>query len=154
MPDADTVVALDEPWLPDAGAPKPLLWQTERDAVVIYHPAISTRRADERVVLRFGGCLVAQFGYPNDEALPGHPLYPRGLTYYGLFEVLGSSWLTRLEEQSAVSFPDASWSARLRHFIVTFHDSTLECLADTYDGRFTAEPVSAIIGKLMRGSGR
>jgi hypothetical protein len=31
-------------------------------------------------------------GYPDNEALPGHPLYSKGLRHYGRYEVLESSW--------------------------------------------------------------
>jgi hypothetical protein len=78
-----------------------------------------------------------KFGYPNDEALPGHPLYSRGLRNYGIFEVLNSTWRKMLADQNVVSFPNPKPSARSsRHFVVTFHDSTLECIAESIEGRF------------------
>jgi hypothetical protein len=169
------VIDLGLPWTPDAGAPLPLLFQTDRDTVVIYHPARSTGRAGDRVVLRFDGCLVSKFGYPDDEALPGHPLYERGLGLYRIFEVLNSSWLEEIRQQNLVSFPGATWwpgpspvAEKLRsqfpdrptppdhprHFVVTFHDETFECLADSVAGEFTSEPLEAIVSSLAAGPGR
>jgi hypothetical protein len=88
-----------------------------------------------------------KFGYPNDEALPGHPLYPKGLSYYGLFEVLNSSWNKTLAEQNLVSFPDPSPSrSNGRHFVVTFHDSALECIAERMEGRFSGNLKDAMQG--------
>jgi hypothetical protein len=68
---------------------------------------------------------------PNDEALPGHPLYDEGLRYYALFEVLNSPWLSDLMRQNRVVFPDGTdWPFRpYRHIAVTFQDSTFEALA-------------------------
>ena len=81
---------------------------------------------EEFAVLRFPVCQIVKFGYPNVEALPGHPLYSKGLSYYGLFEALDSSWIKTLAEKNLVSFPNPSPSRpSRRHFVVTFHDSTL-----------------------------
>jgi len=108
----DEVVRLDLPWTPDPGAPLPLLWQADGDAVVIYHPSFSTGRGGERVVLRFGRCMIAVFGYPNDEALGGHPLFEHGLGFYDIFEVLNSSWIQRLRDQNLVNFPGIELAGR------------------------------------------
>ena len=90
---------------------------------------------------------IVKFGYPNDEALPGHPLYPKGLTFYGIFEVRDSSWSRALAEQNLVSFPNPSPSATSgRHFVVTFHDSTLECIAEGIEGRFASDFNDAVRG--------
>ncbi len=75
--------------------------------------------------------FASRFGYPNDEALPGHPLYANGIDHHWIYEVQEPSWLEQIKIQNAVSFPVKSrWSQR--HFIVTFKDSTFECLADDY----------------------
>ena len=66
-------------------------------------------------VLRFDGVTWHQFGAPNDEALPTHPLYAVGLGYYGFWEVLDS--------------PRVPVGSALRHWAVTFHDETLEVVA-------------------------
>ena len=81
-------------------------------------------------VVRCDECLAVKWGPPNDEALDRHRYYEAGLSYYNVYEVSGSDWIPELETQNAVHsrhFP--SLSASYRHFILTFHDSTLEFLA-------------------------
>lgn len=142
----DEVIKLEVPWLPDPGTPDPHLLAADGGPTTVVYQAAEIAPTDD-VVLRFPRCRIVKFGYPNDEALPGHPLYPKGLSYYGLFEVLDSSWSKALAEQNLVSFPDPipSWTGG-RHFIVTFHDSTLECIAERIEGRFSSSIEDALQG--------
>jgi hypothetical protein len=80
-------------------------------------------------VIEFVRPLVSRFGYPNDEALPGHPLYAVGLETYNCYEVLDSGWKTEIDRQNLVSFPEWPGYA-VRHFAFVFHDSMFECLAE------------------------
>ena len=66
-------------------------------------------------VLRFDGVVWHHFGDPSEEALTTHPLYQFGLDFYGFWEVLNS--------------PRVPGGSELRHWIVTFHDETLEVIA-------------------------
>ncbi|MEW2275381.1 hypothetical protein, partial [Streptomyces griseofuscus] len=50
--------------------------------------------------ITFVACTQSIFGYPNDEAREGHPL-ARGLAY-GVYEVFGSDWAQRLEQQNRI----------------------------------------------------
>jgi hypothetical protein len=120
------VVEISKSFRPSPGAPNPVIWQDEIGAVVVCETDHDCPHA--RGVFRFQRCLQTRFGYPNDEALGGHPLYARGLRHYALFEVLDSPWLSDLVRQNRVVFPnDTSWPYRpYRHFVVTFHDSTFE----------------------------
>jgi len=122
------VVEVSTPFRPSAGAPDPAIWQDEHGAVIVCETDDDCLH--NRVVFRFQGCLQTRFGYPNDEALGGHPLYAGGLRHYALFEVLNSAWLSDLVRQNRVVFPnDTSWPHRpYRHFVLTFHDSTFEAL--------------------------
>jgi hypothetical protein len=72
-------------------------------------------------------------GSPNDEAFSGHPLSKRGLTPYGAFEIKNSTWIRQLMEMNRVHphHKDESFSA-CRHFVLSFHDSTFECVASSY----------------------
>lgn len=85
---------------------------------------------DEVVTAEFVRCTSFRMGFPNDEALHGHRLWGRGLESYRAHEVSESAWLAELRtiesvhpEASAVPFEDA------RHFVLTFHDSTVEAIA-------------------------
>lgn len=75
------------------------------DVGLNYLPAFS--------LLRFDGVREHYIGPPNDEALHLHPLYTRGLTWYDFHKVIGS--------------PKAI--APLQHWIMTFHDETVEVVA-------------------------
>ncbi len=53
------------------------------------------------------------FGEPSDEKLHEHPLYEKGLTFYG-FHIVENSAKTNLNQS---------------HWIITFHDETFEVVA-------------------------
>jgi hypothetical protein len=137
------VVELTLPWSMEPGAPMPVLTSNGNS-----HLSVSYWEEDSdcqrRVFLRFPSCQQFTFGYPNDEALSGHPLYAFGLRYYGLFEVHGSDWERRLRIQNQVSFPrsDLECPSVLRHFIVAFHDETLEALARGVEGVLVESNIS------------
>jgi hypothetical protein len=145
---ADRVIRLDLGCVPDPGDSGPLLLQDERRAYLLFNlPTLNPDDMAEplRIALvELQGCRATRFGYPNDEALPGHPLYQQGLSYYGVFEVLESSWITQLEGQNRVRFPN-SRPRTSRHFAFTFHDSTLECIADDLSLSITEEPFAQIL---------
>jgi hypothetical protein len=103
------------------------LAQGEHAAALVFRAAPDRRP----VLMVFDDCAVSRFGYPNDEALSGHPLYEQGLSNYSCFEVLDSSWRSRVQAQNLVAFPTSgSIFSSARHFAITFHDTTFECLAD------------------------
>jgi hypothetical protein len=73
---------------------------------------------------------LSQVRVPNDEVLHGHRLYGAGPGYYQLHEVDNSAWLIELRAIEAVH----DHAPRLpfenaRHFVLTFHDSTVEAIA-------------------------
>jgi hypothetical protein len=95
-------------------------------------------------------CSTTKFGYPNDEALEGHPLYRKGLRSYSLFEVVNSNWIAEQERQNRVNFPDRTDMRWKRHFIFTFHDSTFECLAADIRLEVSSEPFDQILQRLSK----
>lgn len=85
-------------------------------------------------VVRFVRASARMFGPPNDEAFAGHPLASRGLEPYGAFEVIQPSWIRNLERMNSVhSYHRAEAFRDLRHFMLTFHDSTIECVAHSVE---------------------
>ena len=73
------------------------------------------------------------FGAPNDEAFSGHPLAARGLRPYGAFRIEDSSWVRQLERMNSVHpYHNPSRFEKLRHFVFAFHDSTFECVAESF----------------------
>lgn len=88
-------------------------------------------------------CASSKFGYPNDEGMPEHPLYPCGLAEAGssILEVIESPWAMEVSEQMVASSRriwggrgmGSGWSSerRLRHFIIVLKEVTFECLASS-----------------------
>jgi hypothetical protein len=145
----DTLVEFDIGCLPELAVSGPVLMATDERLVFSFNATRLTldgRRADAgRAVVKVNPCLAFKFGYPNDEALPGHPLYARGFHGSAVYEVLGSSWVTALAEQNRVKFPDSDLSAwGVRHFLFSFHESTLEVLGRGLDVSLTEEPFDAV----------
>jgi len=119
---------------PEPGAPAPLLAQSEHDCYLVFNAVQEPGGAIGTGVVEAVGCDITRFGYPNDEAIAGHPLWARGLNPYAVSEVIHSSWVTQLDEQNRVAFPDYNRPPK-RHFIIAFHDSTFECVADELNAR-------------------
>lgn len=84
-------------------------------------------------VVKFDFVYSHMFGPPNDEAFTGHPLASRGLSPYGSFEVDHSSWLQSLVRMNEVHpYHRPAQFSELKHFVLSFHDSTFECLAKSF----------------------
>jgi len=126
----------------DAGAPMPVLLSGLRTFVAFYlgvqdgqfartNPRVTDPQADRGVgVVEFKRATSVKIGSPNDEVLRGHPLWGSGLEFYSAHEVENSPWITELIEldRAHERFDEGQWTGR-RHFMLTFHDETLECVA-------------------------
>jgi hypothetical protein len=101
-------------------------------------------------LVRFAPCYATMFGPPNDEAFHGHPLYERGLTPYGAFLIENSSWIRRLERMNSVHphhRPERFWARK--HYVLSFHDSTFECVADGYTIEANDSSISEILPRMI-----
>ncbi len=131
---SDEVVPLTTLPQCDPGAPLPCVAAAEHVLRVAYITLGDGSDADAIVTVSFERPYAHMFGPPNDEAFHGHPLADRGLTPYGVFRIDHSSWLRRLERMNSVHpqhDPDAF--EQLHHFVLSFHDSTFECVAHAFD---------------------
>lgn len=141
------VVALDDVPASCAGTPMPVVIADDYQVSVHYVApqrvprfasdagAIELRMAEDAVAsIRFIRNKAHYFGSPNDEAIEGHPLYAFGLRAYGAFEVVNSAWIEELCARNRVhrAHKDEHF-AKYRHFIFTFHDATLEVIAQGYE---------------------
>lgn len=145
--DKDQVVPLDAP-LPDVGAPHPLILAGEWALRLAYY--ISSRDtkwyvekrsriwsdSDELCVeesfaiLEFQLPQIHLFGMPSEQTICGHPLSGRGLKSFMTAEVKESSWINDLVLlDSYAQSPVTMAKDRFRHFVISFHDSTFECVA-------------------------
>lgn len=74
---------------------------------------------------------------------------------YSAFEVRNSSWIRQLDKMNSVhpqhrrgSYPDD-----YRHFILAFHDSTFECVAQRFNVALGSGPLAAVAAEAARGLG-
>jgi hypothetical protein len=129
------------------GSPIPVIFSGEHAAIVAFYlqnapenwdgtsvRVISADTADEPITLiKFASCYASMFGPPNDEAFHGHPLYERGLRPYGAFTIENSSWIRQLERMNSVHpYHRAGRFWALNHYVLSFHDSTFECIASGF----------------------
>ncbi len=100
------------------------------------------------VVLLWRSPHFAQLGSPNDEALPGHRLYPKGLAcirWAGI--VLSSELIEQLERQSRVHpRHDPSRFNNLVHYVLPLKECTVEVVACAVSvKRYEGSPAQAAI---------
>jgi hypothetical protein len=140
------VIEWPAPW--ETGAPLPHVFASERRVVLVYLVADpdpgwdgrSVRVVDpagpqvEKLAIVSFGSADVRFGSPNDEVLHGHPLWGRGLSMYAAHVVRNSRWLAEIERINAVhrEYDPSRWRSR-KHYLLCFHDSTFECLAEGFD---------------------
>ena len=137
--ESDIVIPLDLGCVPDRAVSGAVLVQSERSCFLTFvalRPGPDGLEHDAGFALiEFEGCAVTQFGSPNDEGFRGHPLFAKaeaqGDTWTGSHEILHSSWIRRCAAQNHTAFPwlEEGWPGA-RHFLIAFHDSTFECIAD------------------------
>ena len=151
------------------GAPLPFLLGEESRLVLGYFagpdapaqaadvPLVSSAGAKDDLVgiILFEGVWAQSWGPPNDEV--AHRLYDRGLRPYGMYEVANSTWIRRLEEMNRVHpHHQRGLFSRLRHFVLSFHDSTFECCCQRYSSRIIRGSITECMDQMvatLRGEG-
>jgi hypothetical protein len=124
------LVGWTEPPPMDAGAPGPVVHSDGHDLLCAYVTDSTVAPAGPVALLKFETVLQYKFGYPNDEALQGHSLYHCGLKHYGFFVVENSPLLDEIEKQNRChSQHRPGIYSRFQHWVITFHDETLEVVA-------------------------
>lgn len=149
----DYAVPFDVGCVPQAAVSQPVLLQTDYATFLTFN-AMRERPDGCRddvgtAIVEVERCHVTCFGYPNDEALPGHPLYTRGLSAYGVFAVRNSRWVRALTERNRVAFPSTPDSNQT-HFIISFHDSCFECIADSLKVTLTTRPYAEVFASITQ----
>ena len=146
---ADQLVELESLPACNVGAPLPSIIGTEHYTALCYLAAqpmpddwhgqyvnILDHNSGERpvIIVEFKICADVRFGwFPDENTFSKHPLAPRGLHPYNAYEVTNSSWVRQLAQLEAGNRDQALQSKR--HFILTFHDTSFECVADDYSVR-------------------
>ena len=163
--DKDQVVELKDAPQSSVGAPNPILLAGEHDLLLTYYledtpegwdgtsvRGVGTATEGEPVaVVNFKRCTAHMFGPPDDEAFSGHPLAQRGLGPYGVFEIRNSSWVRKLEKMNAVhpQHDKHRFMANKKHFVFSFHDTTFECIAESFSVEVSRGSVKSMIPKML-----
>ena len=116
---------------------------------------VDLNSTEEQVILvTFEHPSTHLFGPPNDETFSGHRLAAKGLEPYGAFEVFNSEWIQQLEAMNAVHprHDRARFLEGKRHLILTFHDSTFECVARGFRVEFAKGSLKQAIQSIVASS--
>jgi len=157
----DRVVEVHDAPCPDSGAPLPFVMGDELQLSLAYLTLEAGERFSSVVkmmtadspgyvaLVEFTRPIAHMFGPPNDETFFSHPLANRGLSPYGVFEVLDSSWIRQLATMNKAR---QGWSPYdgMRHFIFSFHDSTFECIAKSLAANFRRGSVRDVMFEMMQ----
>ncbi|MFH1346546.1 MAG: hypothetical protein ABIL01_35945 [Pseudomonadota bacterium] len=104
------------------------------DGSALVRYTVSRQSGGGEAEVKFTAVRAFYLGSPNDEGLEGHRLWGRGLSFYSFQEVIHSDWIAELERRNRVH---ARHSTKLfeglRHFVMTFKEQTLECVARTFE---------------------
>lgn len=129
----DQVVLLDSVPQPAADAAEPFIVASVRRVILAYPIAEADFDRfgpfdpddDPHCTVLFPDAVFHRLGPPGDVDLDIHPLAGQGLTGLSVHEVMNSSLAAEI---SAVG----SAIPAQRHFIITFSESTFECVASDY----------------------
>jgi hypothetical protein len=172
--DEPHALPIDFPVQWDAGAPLPYLLQSDYRTFLVFFLRdtdpdwdgsyfniryVNMRNSDSPnpgnlAVVEFKRCLCTKMGTPNDEVLHGHPLNGKGLEAYRPLRVENSIWIKELEAINSVhsGYKPERWR-KLNHYFFGFHDSTFECIAESFEVEqkvmTVSEALSEICAKLV-----
>jgi hypothetical protein len=141
-------VPLEFPVRWDFGAPMPQLLVNDHRAFLIFLVKTSdpnwdgsyvaivdpgSEQEESLALVEFHRCNSAKLGAPNDEVFHGHSLEGKGLEGYTPQLVRNSRWIAELQKINSVhrGYRAERW-AKLNHYVFWFHDSTFECVAESF----------------------
>jgi hypothetical protein len=156
------LIPLEFPAVWDKGTPKPCLLQSEQKAFLTFFltkdrfdwekstfvPIQDQADPSQRniAVVDFRRCVVAKMGDPNDEVHHGHSWNGKGLDSYTAQRVVNSRWIDEIQTINRVHqcFDPDFWKT-LNHYVLWFHDSTFECIAQSFHVTFPEKSFSEIL---------
>lgn len=129
----DQIVLLGDVPQPAMDAAEPFIVASDRRVILAYPIAESDFERfgpfdpedDPFCTVLFADAAFHRLGPPGDAALDVHPLAVQGLNSYSVHEVVNSSLAAEIASVSTLV-------PALRHFLITFNESTFECVASDY----------------------
>ena len=119
----------------DIGAPMPHVLANEHKLYLLFYKAL--QEDNEMMLIKFNVCIASKFVIvPNHSNVEGYPYYTCGLWSANFFEIKNSDWIEELKKID--SFTDESHTKtlsdfkKLKHYVLLFHDSTFECVAESF----------------------
>jgi len=133
----------------DVGAPLPHLFINDHKAYLSFYIQniepnwdgtyvkvvdLKDERPASLALVEFKQCTIAKLGSPNDEVFHGHPLEGKGIEAYTPLKVKNSTWIEEIKNINKVhsNYKEENWTD-CNHFIFGFHDTTFECIADSFE---------------------
>jgi len=154
----EEVVRLEDFPQSSPGSPAPVVFATEHGLILGYYLHVSSPDTPDdfdpeeliTAVIRFEHPTIHLFGPPNDEVLHGHRLARKGLESYGAFEIINSEWIRQLERANSVhkAHDRDRFMLGKRHFVITFHDSTFECVAKGYSSELSNSELPDLLSSM------
>lgn len=152
-----TVSALPDLPPSSSRAPCPIVLSDEQMLVLAYYLEVPGNRRSELGAGARGPLPVAKAAWavvefvdfravlmgPSCEGPAPHPLAARGVERYAAYEVGQSSWIRRID-------PNPDRADTLRHFLLTFHDSTFECVARGYRVSLHEGPLRRVLAYMQQ----
>jgi hypothetical protein len=148
----------------DAGAPLPHLLRNDYRCFLTFYvrehdPGWDGSRVtvkdpgsggkESLALVEFSRCVSAKLGSPNDEVLDGHPLSGKGLDAYTAQRVVNSRWLAEVEAVNSVHrCYDPTWWRKLNHYVLWFHDTTFECVAESFKVELYRESMADLLARV------
>lgn len=150
----------------DIGAPMPHIVANEHQRFLIFYAHepepnwdgtyitvkdSASSETEKLALVEFTRCASFRLGTPNDEVLHGHRLHGRGLDSHTAQIVKNSRWIAELEAINKVHFHyrEEYWR-KLTHYIFWFHDSTFECVAESYQVEIHHTSVFSLLTEACR----
>lgn len=142
----------------EAGSPLPMVLSTETHLCLLFYSnwgdTDETQDMEEAAtisIVRFEQYLIYKFGVPTDETLLRHPLYNAGLTHYAGHIVEKSLWIEEIVKVDSVHpYHNKETFKEYRHYVLTFHDSTFECIAKKYEVEYTQQSFDEIAHTVLQ----
>jgi len=131
----------------DVGAPTPTIISNEYKLFIMFYinkpdpnwdgTYVNVRdTANDEGIACFSFKKYCQFisGWPNEDVCTGHRYGEIGLEPYEFFEVINSEWIEDIMKKNRVHpYHKDEHFSKDRHFILYFHDSCFEIIAEDYE---------------------
>jgi hypothetical protein len=155
-------IPLEFPVMWETGAPMPHLVRNDYNCFLTFlaeeHYAAlaeSNGTQDEMgetlALVEFVHCISAKLGSPGDEVFDGHHLSGKGIELYSAQEIVNSRWLEELENINRVhsNYVSARWK-NLHHYLLWFHDTTFECIAESFKVQIYVESMATMLQRMCK----